>query len=221
MRTGLIVCGALGYEVQAIVRKRGWDARIIGVSPTDHMYPLRIAPDVEKRILKLRNECDHLGVVFGECGTQGKLDQVLERYDLHRIDAHNCYEMYAGDVYHQLIEEERGTFFLTDFLVRTFHRAVIKGLGLDRYPELKDSYFHNCKRIVYLAQSESEELSEKAQMIADYMELPLQVHNTGLGGLEERVRELINREEHRNGLPSYKTTCCWKNNIGNELLMNC
>ncbi|MBT4510977.1 MAG: DUF1638 domain-containing protein [Chloroflexi bacterium] len=221
MRTGLIVCGALGYEVQAIVQKHGWDARIIGVSPTDHMYPLRIAPDVERRILKLRSDCDQLAVVFGECGSQGTLDQMLERYDLHRIDAQNCYEMYAGDTYHQLLEEELGTFFLTDFLVRTFHRTVIRGLGLDRYPELKDSYFHNCKRIVYLVQSVSEELSEQAQEIADYMELPLQIHYTGLDGLEERIRNLTNREEYRNGLPSCKTTCCWKNNIGNELSMRC
>ena len=219
MKTGLIVCGALGREVKEIVRKSGWDAEVIGVSPEDHMFPMRIAPDVEKRILKLRDRCEHLVVVFGECGSRGKLDEVLEKYNLFRIDAQNCYEMYAGNMYHKLLEEERGTFFLTDFLVRTFHRAVIQGLGLDRYPELKKDYFHNCTRIVYLIQEDSPELRKEAQTIADFMELPLEFIVTGYNGLEERIKELMNKEEHRKGLPSYKTTSCWKNNSGNELLM--
>lgn len=206
MRTGLIVCAALGHEVKAIVRKRQWDAEVIGVSAMNHMFPMRIAPDVEKRILKLQPQCDRLAVVFGECGSRGTLDVVLHKYNLQRIDAPNCYAMYAGDMYYQLLEEERGTFFLTDFLVRTFHRAVIRGLGLDKYPELKKDYFHNCKRIVYLAQNESSELNQEAQTIADYMGLPLQMYKTGVDTFEQSLLGLINRSEYNNGLPSYKTT---------------
>ncbi len=219
MKTGFIICGALGLEVKGIIRKQGWDAEIIGVSPEDHMFPMRIAPDVEKRIGKIQERCDRLVVVYGECGSRGKLDEVLDKYNIFRINARNCYEMYAGSKYDQFLEEEIGTFFLTDFLVRTFHRAVIKGLGLDRYPELKETYFHNCTRIVYLIQNDSPQLRQEAQVIADFMDLPLQFHDTGCGNLEAHLRELMNREEHRKGLPSYKANCCYKNNIGNELLM--
>jgi len=219
MKTGLIVCGALGREVKKIVQKHGWNAEIINVSPDDHMFPMRIAPDVEKRIEKLRDRCNHIAVIYGECGSRGKLDEVLEKHNLFRINAQNCYEMYAGNMYHKLLEEERGTFFLTDFLVRTFHRAVIQGLGLDRYPELKKDYFHNCTRIVYLIQEDNPELRKEAQAIADFMELPLEFLVTGYSGLENRIRELMDKEEHGNGLPSYKTSCGYKNNISNELLM--
>ena len=219
MKTGLIVCGALGREVKKIVQKHGWNAEIINVSPDDHMFPMRIAPDVEKRIEKLRDRCNHIAVIYGECGSRGKLDEVLEKHNLFRINAQNCYEMYAGNMYHKLLEEERGTFFLTDFLVRTFHRAVIQGLGLDRYPELKKDYFHNCTRIVYLIQEDNPELRKEAQAIADFMELPLEFLVTGYSGLENRIRELMDKEEHRNGLPSYKTSCGYKNNISNKLLM--
>ncbi len=220
MKTGLIVCGALGREVKEIVRKNDWNVEVIGVSPEDHMFPMRIAPDVEKRIGKLQKRCEHIAVVFGECGSRGKLDEVLDKYNLFRIDAWNCYEMYAGQKYHQLLEEERGTFFLTDFLVRTFHRAVIKGLGLDRYPELKKDYFHNCTRIVYLIQEDSTNLREEAQSIADFVGLPLYFFVTGYSGLEKRISDLMNKTEYRKGLPSYKTTCGYKNNISNELLMS-
>ncbi|MFO8010871.1 MAG: DUF1638 domain-containing protein [Dehalococcoidia bacterium] len=193
MRTGLIVCGALGREVKNIVRKHRWNASILGVPPLNHMYPLRIAPDVERRILKLRADCDNIAVVYGECGTRGTLDEVLNRYGAKRIDAQNCYEMYAGEMYQELLEEERGTFFLTDFLVRTFHRAVIEGLGLDRFPELKTDYFHNCRRIVYLVQRRDPELLRRAESISEYIDVPLQVYDTGLKNLEDRLTDLFSR----------------------------
>lgn len=214
MKLGFIVCGALGREVQAIVRKHRWDARVVGVAPVDHMYPQRIAADVESRIRKIGDRVDRLAVVYGDCGSKGALDEVLDRHDIRRVDARNCYEMFAGPAYGEFVEEELGTFFLTDFLVRSFHRAVVQGLGLDRFPELKEAYFHNCTRIVYLVQNESAELRDRAQMIADYMELPLKVHHTGYAQLEKCLLELVNREDHRFGLPSWRTCNCGNKGIG-------
>ncbi len=221
MTTGLIICAALAREVSQIVQKHDWDVRITGVSPKDHLFPTRIAPDVERRILKMKSRFDSLAVIYGECGTNGKLDEVLERYGIRRVDALNCYEMYAGDLYHRLLDEERGTFFLTDFLVRTFHQAVIQGLGLDRYPELKSDYFHNCKRIAYLIQEDNAEMRSRAQVIADYMELPILFHFTGYSGLEDKIMELLNREEYRKGLPACNTHCSYKNIISKKLLLCC
>jgi hypothetical protein len=52
-----------------------------------------------------------------------------------------------------LAEAEPGTFYLTDFLLRHFDRLVIRGLGLDRHPELFSAYFGNYRKLVYLAQA--------------------------------------------------------------------
>ena len=49
MTTGLIICGALGREVLDIVRKHGWDADIVAVPAVDHVFPERIASDVEAK----------------------------------------------------------------------------------------------------------------------------------------------------------------------------
>jgi len=193
MTTGLIICGALGREVVDLVQKYGWDADVVGVSATDHLYPTRIAPDVEGRILQLRDVYARLIVVFGDCGSMGALDKVLERHDIERIDGPHCYEMYAGRHFQRLLDEEPGTFFLTDFLARSFKGSVIKGMGLDRFPELKDDFFGNYKRVVYLAQNPDEKLMAKAQRAADYLGLPLEVHRTGLGLLEERLVALMEK----------------------------
>ena len=191
MKTAFIICGALAREVLDIIRRHGWDVDVVGVPAIDHMFPERIAPDVEERLRELRERYDRVIVVFGDCGSRGALDAVLERYGIERVAGPHCYEMYGGALFHALMAEEPGTFFLTDFLVRTFEGTVLKGLGLDRFPELKDDYFRHYKRVVYLAQTDDPALREKAQRIAEYLELPLEVRHTGYGMLEERLVALV------------------------------
>jgi len=190
--TALIVCGALAREVVDIARRHGWDAEVFGVAALDHMFPARIAPHVEKRILSLRERYDRLIVVYGDCGSGGALDATLTRYGVERVAGPHCYEMFAGADFQSLMESEPGTFFLTDFLVRAFHGTVVKGLGLDQYPELRDDYFANYRRIVYLAQNPTPDLRQRAAAIAEYLNLPLQIRHTGYGLLETRLAALMN-----------------------------
>jgi hypothetical protein len=192
MTIGFIICGALGREVLDIIQKHGWDAQVLGVPALDHNYPERIAPDVEKRIREWGDTYERLIVVFGDCGSRGALDALLARYpDIERIAGPHCYEMYGGQTFHNLMEEELGTFFLTDFLLRGFEGLFIKEMGLDRFPELRDEYFRNYKRVVYLAQNPTPELLERAQNAADYLKLSLEVRETGYGLLEERLVALM------------------------------
>ena len=192
MTTGFIICGALGREVIDIIQKHEWDAQVLGIPALDHNYPDRIAPDVEKQIAANREKYDRLIVVFGDCGSRGALDALLARYpDIERIAGPHCYEMYGGQTFHDLMEEELGTFFLTDFLLRGFEGLFIKEMGLDRFPELRDEYFRNYKRVVYLAQNPTPELREQAQKVADYLKLSLEVRETGYGLLEERLAALM------------------------------
>lgn len=181
------MCGALAREVMAIIDRHGWDVDLVGVPAIDHMYPERIAPDVDKRFQELRQKYDRIFVLFGDCGSRGALDQWLKRYGIERIEGPHCYEMYAGRKFQELMDEEPGTFFLTDFLVRAFRGTVLKGLGLDRYPDLRDEYFRNYRRLVYLVQKEDPALLIKAQQIADDLSLPLEIRHTGYGLLEQRL----------------------------------
>jgi len=192
MTTGLIICGALGREVTDIVNKHGWDAEIIGVPAIDHVFPERIAPHVEQRILALRKQYQRLIVVYGDCGSNGALDEILSRYnDIDRIAGPHCYEMYGGELFNDLLEEEPGTYILTDFMVRTFQGLIIKSMGLDRYPQLRDTYFRNYQRVVYMAQTENPEYRQKAQRIAETLGLPLEIRQTGYNLLETRLVEMM------------------------------
>ena len=192
--TAFIICGALGREVLDIIQKHNWEVDVVGVPALDHMVPERIAPHVESRIIALRQQYQRLIVVYGDCGSRGALDQVLAQQGIERIDGPHCYEMYAGASFHDLMKEEPGTFFLTDFLVRGFYGTVVKGMGLDRYPHLRGEYFRNYRRVVYLIQKETPELVQKAQAIADYLELPLELRHTRYGSLEERLVALMEKK---------------------------
>jgi len=192
MTTGLIICGALGKEVVDIVDKHGWDAEVIGIPAVVHVFPDQIAPKVEERILELREKFDRFIVLFGDCGSKGALDQMLVKYpDIERIAGPHCYEFYGGELFASLMEEEPGTYFLTDFMLRTFQGLIIKSMGLDRFPQLKTEYFRNYKRLVYLIQNDNPEYRLKAHEIADYLELPLTIIETGYGFLEERLVALM------------------------------
>lgn len=192
MKLAFILCGALAREVMAIIERHGWPVDVYGIPAIDHMYPDRIAPHVEQKLQRIRSHYDDVLVVFGDCGSRGALDELLDRVGLERLAGPHCYEMYGGDQFQALMDEEPGTFFLTDFLVRGFKGTVWRGMGLDRYPELVDDYFRNYRRLVYLAQTHDDELLDRAGKISDLLKLPLEVHYTGYNQLEARLVAWVN-----------------------------
>ena len=190
--TALVICGALGREVKEIVDRRQWDVDIYGVSALLHLYPSRIVDELRKKLHRLRPQYEKLVVVYGDCGTTGRLEPLLEEVGAVRLRGPHCYEMFAGEERFAAIAEQRpGTFFLTDWLVRNFDRAVIKGLGLDRDPELKPMLFGNYEAVLYLRQVPNPRLAAKALEIATYLGLPLEISDVGLGEFEERLAELV------------------------------
>lgn len=194
MTAGLITCGALAREVRYLIQKYNWDAEIIGVPAVDHVFPDRIAPDVEERILAYRDQYHPLMVVYGDCGSRGALDAVLEKYpDIQRLQGPHCYYFFAGDQFQEMMDQEPGSYFLTDFMVRTFNGLIKKSMGLDRFPELAADYFRNYRQVVFLTQTGEKKLIQKAEEIARELGFPLKVIQTGLGHLEsELVKRLKN-----------------------------
>jgi hypothetical protein len=191
MRVAIVLCGALAKEIVEIVRRHGWEVSLHGIAAQEHMTPQNIAPLVEQKLRMLTPQFDRVIVAYGDCGTAGALDDVLARYNVPRISGPHCYEMYAGADFQKMMDDEPGTFFLTDFLLRSFDGLVWKGLGLDRFPQLKDMYFANYQRVVYLQQRADDSLLPKAHAVAAKMGFPLEVRRTAYGELERRLVELM------------------------------
>src|SRR5436853_5039055 len=163
-QVAFVLCGALAREVIAIARRHSWDVALFGIAASDHMQPARIAPDVERRLRELIPRFERIVVLYGDCGTSGRLDEVLARYNVPRIAGPHCYEMYGGAAFDAQMASDPSAFFLTDFLVRGFEATIAKGLGLDRFPELRDVYFANYNRLIYMVQQEDAALIAKAHL---------------------------------------------------------
>ncbi len=181
----IIGCGAIAHELVALQRRNQWTHVRIQCLPADlHNTPDQIPETVRKALDKYSSSYAHIFLAYADCGTGGALDRVLEEYGVERLPGAHCYEFFAGSgLFSQLSDEEPGTFYLTDFLVRNFDRLVKKGLGLDRHPQLLSSYFGNYRRVTYLAQTPTEELLAMARQHADYLGLEFRQQNTGLAPL--------------------------------------
>ncbi|MFT5504337.1 MAG: hypothetical protein ACI845_002486 [Gammaproteobacteria bacterium] len=185
----VITCAAVAREVNELKKLGQWSQMDLQAITVDlHARPEKIPAAVAEKIDKARDQYDHIFVAYGDCGTSGELDRVLEERGVSRLPGAHCYDFLAGrETYERLQEEEPGSFYLTDFLAQHFDRLVIQTLGLDRYPELMSTYFGNYTRLVYLAQTHSDELNQQAESAARQLGLRYERIFTGMG---EMVPEL-------------------------------
>jgi hypothetical protein len=184
--TTVVACGALALDVRRIARRRGWEIDVVPVPALLHNRPAAIPGAVAQAAAGR----DVSAVAYGDCGTQGELDGL----GLPRLAGDTCYDVLARDEVRTALETEPGTYFLTDFLARTFEHTVVRELGLDRWPELRDEYFRHYTRVVWLAQRPTAATRACAQRAAEVLGLPLTEIAVGNAGLERSLEQLLGRE---------------------------
>jgi hypothetical protein len=196
-RVGVVACGALALHVKGIAARRGWAVDVHPLPPQLHNRPERIAPAVRRRLRALAGEYDRLAVAYADCGSYGALDAVCAELGVERLAGDHCYDVFARADVREAMAEEPGTYFLTDFLARAFDRVVVRELGLDRYPELRDDYFRGYRRVLWLAQHETPATRAAAERAAARIGLPLEVRPVGESGLEHALESLMGISELR------------------------
>jgi Protein of unknown function (DUF1638) len=186
-----LACGAVAQETREVVRRAGWRADVHGIPARLHLEPSRIAPAVDERLNDLTRRYRRVIVVYGDCGTGGRLDDVIARHPAARPAGVHCYEWWSGRAWDRL-REDPSAYFLTDWLVRSWDRAVVAGLGLDRFPWLRETYFGHIARVVYLRQEPDADgaLARRARDIAAFVGRPLEIVATGLEPLHALLAPL-------------------------------
>lgn len=192
MSVGIIACGALATHIAAIQKKFALDITIYPLPPLLHNSPKKIAGEVDSLLNEIKSRHGKCAVAYADCGTYGALDKVLVRHGVSRLGGEHCYDVFAGKKEIEEIQAKTpGTYFLTDFLVKSFHRSVIVELGLDERPELRDDYFKHYESVLWLAQNPTAELEVEARAAAKLIGHPLTIKIVGEERLAQEILKLI------------------------------
>ncbi|WP_299280821.1 DUF1638 domain-containing protein [uncultured Tateyamaria sp.] len=188
----LIACGALAREILDLKRANGWDHMDLTCLPAKlHLYPDQITDAVRASVAKHRGAYADIFVVYADCGTGGLLQAACAEMGVEMVAGPHCYSFFEGNErFARQSESEITTFYLTDFLVRQFDAFIMKPMGLDRHPELRDMYFGNYEKLVYQAQTDDPALTTKAKAAAETLGLAFERRLTGYGDLETALARL-------------------------------
>jgi len=188
----LIACGALAREILDLKAANGWTHLDLTCLPAKyHLYPEKITDAVRAAVARHRDSYDDIFVVYADCGTGGTLQAACDELGVQMIAGPHCYSFFEGnDRFSEIAEDEFTAFYLTDFLVRQFDAFIVKPMGLDRHPDLRDMYFGNYEKLVYQAQTDDPELTAKAQRCAERLGLRFERRLTGYGDLETSLAAL-------------------------------
>lgn len=188
----LLACGALAREILDLIKLNNWSHMDLTCLPAIfHIHPEKIAPAVREAVAKHRDSYADIFVVYADCGTGGKLQNTCDELGVQMIAGPHCYSFFEGNErFAQFAEDEFTAFYLTDFLVRQFDAFIIKPMGLDRHPELLEMYFGNYEKLVYQAQTDDPNLTEKAKVCADRLGLAFERRFTGYGDMASALKAL-------------------------------
>jgi hypothetical protein len=186
----LVACGALAREILDLKAANNWSHLDLQCLPAIlHNTPQDILPAVEAAIARHRPAYETIFLVYADCGTGGLLQVACERLGVQMIQGPHCYSFLEGTAAFAA-RDEMTAFYLTDFLVRQFDAFVWRPLGLDRYPQLRDTYFGNYEKLVYQAQTDDPALTARARDCADRLGLAFERRLTGYGDLATALSNL-------------------------------
>lgn len=179
----IVACGALAREYVDLIERNHWDNVTLECLPANlHNTPKEIPAAVAARLDRAEDQYDRILVGYADCGTGGLLDALLDERNIDRLPGAHCYEFFAtAQAFADLHDAAPGTLYLTDYLAKHFDRLMWQFLGLDRWPELRDDYFGNYTRLVYLSQVDNAETLAHAQEAADRLGLAFEHIASGYG----------------------------------------
>jgi Protein of unknown function (DUF1638) len=192
-RVLLIACGALAREIVDLIEVNGWQAFDIQCLPAKwHNTPQFIVPAMREKIFAAKRKYQKIFVLYGDCGTGGQLDALLEEQGVERLEGPHCYAFYSGNAaFAAKADDDMTVFYLTDYIARYFDKLIWQGLGLDRHPELLPDYFQHYTKVVFLAQTRDADLERKAEAAALKLGLSYEYRFTGYGELETEMAKRV------------------------------
>jgi len=196
-RVLILACGALARELRDIARLHELDNVTLECLPAIlHNRPTDIPDAVRKRLDRARDAYDRILLGYADCGTAGELGEIAEQEGIEMLPGAHCYQFFAGErAFDEMHRDDPTAFYLTDYLVKHFDRLIMANLGIEAHPELRDMYFGNYTKMIYLAQTDDPVLDAMAQACAVKLGLAFERVQTTYGDLEPAVVHIATAPE--------------------------
>ena len=114
MSVAVIACGAIATHISHITDSHGLDVTIYPLPPLLHNQPAKIAGEVEKTYLEIKDKHSKCAVAYADCGTYGALDAVIEKLGLKGTR--------VGDA---MVSPKHGNYFINAGNAKSFEFAQL------------------------------------------------------------------------------------------------
>ncbi len=186
----IIACGVFKPALQHLhMEERYPNVKVSFLPAVLHLRPPDLRNFLRKEIESAQQRNEHVICLYGDCFPD--IDDFCDQYDIIKVPGAYCYELFLGPKrFKELIDETAGTYFMEKDLIMNFEQHCLIPLELHD-KTMREYCFEHYKKLLYVRQPADPELSSRANEIADFLELVLDVKDADYSFLENKLDELI------------------------------
>lgn len=189
----MVGCGILHKEVEALIRKNGWNIETRFLESALHNYFGRLWTELDAALTAEERKGKETIVFYGSC--HPLMDRMLEQHRTLRTCGQNCIVMLLG--YERFMAElSRGAYFLLEDWALKWEPMLIECFG-DNLDVVREIFNTSHKMIVAVRTPRSGDFTAAAEAAARFVGLPLEWMDADLGHLEAVLADAIERKQQR------------------------
>lgn len=186
----LLACGVFKTVVEYLQLTRKFPRLHPIFLPTNlHLQPQELKERFLKEIAVARSRGEPVVCLYGNCFPD--IEECCRQLGTIKVPGQHCYEMLLGsERFRRLQDETAGTFFLEKDLLANFEQYCLEPLELYD-EEMRACCFKNYRKLLYIRQPRDPDLVAKADSLARFLDLYLEIQEADYSHLERQLFALI------------------------------
>jgi hypothetical protein len=186
----MVGCGILQKEVEALIRKNGWDVETHFIESALHNYFGRLWAELEAALTAEEHKGKETIVFYGSC--HPLMDRMLEKHRTLRTCGQNCIVMLLG--YERFMAElSRGAFFLLEEWALKLEPMITACFG-SNLRVVREIFHSSHKLLLAIRTPSSGDFTAAAEAAARFIDLPLEWIDVDLNHLESVLADAMERK---------------------------
>jgi hypothetical protein len=188
--TRVIACGVFRPALEHLrVEERYPRLRSHYLPSNLHLRPQDLRRQLSETITSARQKNERILCLYGTCFPD--IEDFCRHQGVTKVPGLHCFETLLGSKqYENIMNEMPGTYFLERDLILNFEEYCLEPLELHD-EEMRKSFFEHYERTVYLRQPADPDLLSKANELATFLQLSLEIWDADYAHLEQILTDLL------------------------------